>query len=79
MEWLLYPNCKNLKEECKHLPRLRLPEPQDNLIIQTDASNNVWSTVLKTYLNGTCGYDNSTFSQTDENYNTIEKEILAIN
>jgi len=32
---------KNLKEECENLPQIRLPEPEDNLIMQTDASDKV--------------------------------------
>ena len=30
---------KKLKEECQQLPSLRLPEPKDNLILQTDTSD----------------------------------------
>ena len=41
MEQSSLRNSKNLKEECKNLPQLRLPEPEDNLILQTDASDNV--------------------------------------
>jgi len=69
---------KNLKEECKNPPQLRLLEPEDNLVMQTDASDKVWSAILKTYLNKICGYHSVTFSQTKENCNTMEKEILAI-
>jgi len=69
---------KNVKEECKNLPQLRLLELEDNLIMQTDASNKVWLAVLKTDLNEICGYHGGTFSQTEENYNTMEKEILPI-
>ena len=46
--------------------------------MQTDAFDKVQSAVLKTYLNEICGYRRGTFSQTEENYNTLEKEILAI-
>ena len=69
---------KNLKEECKNLPQLRLPKLEDYLIMQMNASNKVWSAVLKTDLNEICGYHSGTFSQTEENYNTMKKEILAI-
>jgi len=48
------------------------------LIIQTDASDEVWSAVLKTDLNEICSYHIGIFSQTEENYNSMEKEILAI-
>ena len=46
--------------------------------MQTDASDKVWSAVLKTDLNEICRYHSGIFSQTEENYNTMEKEILAI-
>ena len=73
-----HSNSKNLKEEYKNLRQLRLPEPEDNLIIQTDTFDKVWSAILKTDLNEICGYHSGTFSQTEENYNTMEKKILAI-
>ena len=69
---------KNLQEECKNLPQLKLPEPEDKLIMQIDASDKVQSAVLKTDLNEICGYYSRTFSQTEENYNTMENEILEI-
>ena len=46
--------------------------------MQTDASDKVWPTVLKIDLNEISGYHSGTISQTEENYNTMEKEILAI-
>ena len=46
--------------------------------MQTDVSDKVWSAVLRTNLNKICGYHSGMFSLTEENYNTIEKEILAI-
>jgi len=60
------------------LPQLRLSEPEDNLIMQTDASDKVWSAILKTNLNQICRYHSGTFSPMQENYDTMEKEILAI-
>jgi len=69
---------KKLKEECSWLPSLRLPESEDNLILQIDASDKIWATVLKIDLNEICGYHSETFSEREENYNTIEKELLAI-
>ena len=68
---------KKLKEEYRNLPQLKLPEPEDNLIIQTDAFDRVLSAVFKTDLNEICGFHCGTFSQTEENHNTMEKEILA--
>ena len=46
--------------------------------MQTDASNKVWSAILRTDLNKICGYHSGIFSQTEEMYNTMGKEILAI-
>ena len=46
--------------------------------MQINASDKVWSVVLKIDLNQICGYHSGTFFLTEENYNTIEKEILAI-
>jgi len=69
---------KKLKEECQQLPSLRLPEPKDNFILQTDAFDKTWAAVLKTDLNEICGYHSGTFSEHEENYNTMEKELLAI-
>jgi len=55
---------------------LRLPKPEDNL--HTDAPDKVWLAILKTHLNDICGYHSGKFSQTEEDYNTMEKEIFAI-
>ena len=32
---------------CKNLPKLQLPSQDDNLILETDASENIWSGILK--------------------------------
>jgi len=46
--------------------------------MQVDGSNKVWSIVLRTDLNKIYGCHNGTFSKTEENYNTMDKEILSI-
>ena len=46
--------------------------------MQTDTSDKIWSTVLKTDFNEICGYHSGTFSQIEENRNTIKEEIFAI-
>jgi len=69
---------KKLKEECQQLSSLRLLEPEDNLILQTDASDKTWTAVLKTDLNEICGYHSGAFSEREENHNTMEKELLVI-
>ena len=68
----------SLKEECKTLPELRLPDDKDNLIVQTDASDLYWSAILKTDLNEICRYTSGTFSQAEVNYTTHEKELLGV-
>ena len=69
---------KSLKEECKNLPKLRLPDEKDNLIVNTDASDKYWAAILKTDLNEICRYSSGTFNQAEINYTTHEKELLAI-
>ena len=39
---------QRLKSICSNLPKLRLPNENDNLILQTNASNRHWATILKT-------------------------------
>ena len=69
---------KNLKENCKNLPKLRLPDEKDKLIVQTDASDLYWSALLKTDLNEICRYTSGTFNNAEVNYSTNEKELLAV-
>lgn len=38
---------QNLKEECVKLPKLRLPEPEENLVLQIDAFDNHWEHYYK--------------------------------
>ena len=38
---------QNFKKMCKNLPVLNLPNEEDDLILETDASNEHWSDVLK--------------------------------
>jgi len=38
---------KTSKKMCKNLPILNLPNEGDDLILETDASNEHWSAVLK--------------------------------
>ena len=38
---------QNFKKMCKNLPVLNLPNEEDDLILETDASNEHWSVVLK--------------------------------
>ena len=38
---------RQLKQLCTNLPRLAIPEPGDQLIVETDASDKYWGGVLK--------------------------------
>ena len=69
---------KRLKNICSDLPKLRLLNENDNLILQTDASNKYLATILKTYLGEICRYTSGTFNDNHINYDINEKELLAI-
>ena len=69
---------KRLKDISSNLPKLRLPKENDNLILQTDASDKYWAVILKTYLGEICRYTNGTFNNNKINYDINEKELLAI-
>ena len=69
---------KELKEICSNLPKLRLPNENDNLILQIDASDRYWTIILKTYLREICRYANRTFNNNKINYDINEKELHAI-
>jgi len=62
----------------KNLPVLNLPNEVDDLILETDASNEHWSTVLKIKeAEKLCKYCSS-FNKAECNYRTMEKEILTV-
>ena len=64
---------------CKNLPILNLPSEDDNLILETDASNEHWSAVLKIKKGEKlCKYCSGSFNRAEYNYLTMEKEILAV-
>ncbi|KAJ9553340.1 hypothetical protein OSB04_017385 [Centaurea solstitialis] len=78
---------KKIKEYCKILPKLQLPKDNDDLILETDASENYWSGVLKKidYNSGQekigesiCRYCSGTFTDTQTRYHINEKELLAV-
>ena len=62
----------------KDMFKLRLPNENDNLVLQIDASNKYWVAILKTYLGEICRYTSRTFNNNQINYNINEKELLAI-
>ena len=55
-----------------------MPNENDNLILQTYASDKYWATILKTDLGEICRYTNGTFNDNHINYDINEKELLAI-
>jgi len=64
---------------CKNLPVLNLPNEEDDLILEIDASNEHWSDVLKIKKGEKlCKYCSGSFNKAECNYPTMEKEILAI-
>jgi len=70
---------QNFKKICKNLPVLNLPNEEDDLILETDASNEHWNAVLK--IKGgekLCKCCSGSFNKAECNYPTMEKDILAI-
>ena len=55
-----------------------MPNENDNLILQTDASDKYWTTILKTDLGEICRYTSETFNNNQMNYDINENELLAI-
>jgi len=70
---------QNLKKKCKNLPVLNLPNEEDDVILETDASNEHWNAVLKIKEGEKlCKYFSRSFNKAECNYPTMEKEILAV-
>ncbi|KAJ9545306.1 hypothetical protein OSB04_025013 [Centaurea solstitialis] len=78
---------KKIKEYCKILPKLQLPKDNDDLILETDASENYWSGVLKKIDYNSeqekigesiCRYCSGTFTDNQTRYHINEKELLAV-
>ena len=69
---------KKLKNICSDLPKLRLPNENDNLILETDASDKYWAAILKADLGEICHYTSGTFNNNQINYDINENELLVI-
>lgn len=69
---------KRLKQKCKNLSRLEFSTTNDNLILETDASNNHWSAILKTIQEKISRYTSGTFKPAKKNYHSNKKELLTI-
>jgi len=64
---------------CKNLPILNLPNQKDDLILETVASNEHWTAVLKIKEGEKlCKYYSGSFNKAECNYPTMEKEIFAV-
>jgi len=73
---------KQLKQLCTNLPRLAIPEPGDQLIVETDAPDKYWGGVLKVRKNNdkehVCRYANGCFKPAEVSYHSNEKELQAL-
>jgi len=70
---------QNFKKICKNLPVLNLPNEQDDLTPETNASNKHWSAVLKIKKREKlCKYCRRSFDKDECNYPIMEKEILVV-
>jgi len=62
---------------CKNLPVPSLPNEGDDLVLETDASNEHWSIVLKSKTGEKlCKYCSGSFNKAEYNYLMIEKKSL---
>ena len=70
---------QNFKKMCKNLPVFNLPNEEDDLILETDASNEHWSAALKIKEGEKeKKYCSGSFNKAECNYPTMEKEIIAV-
>jgi len=70
---------QDFKKMCKNLLVLNLPNEEYDLILETDASNEHWSVVLKIKEGEKLyKYYSGSFNKAECNYPTMEKEILTI-
>ena len=70
-----------VKKNLKSFPKLYHPQPEDKLIIETDASGEYWGGVLKAVNSDQeliCRYTSGSFKNAERNYHSNEKEYLAV-
>jgi len=64
---------------CKNLSILNLPNEENDLILEIDASNEHWSAILKLKnAEKLCKYYSGSFNKVECNYFTMKKKILAV-
>jgi len=67
------------KKMCKNLPILNFPSEGDDLILETDVSNENRSAALKIKEGEElCKYYSESSNKAEYNYPTMKKEILAV-
>jgi len=70
---------QNFKKICKNLHVLNFPNEGNDLVLETDAINEHWSTVLKIKDEEKLSkYYSGSFNKAECNYPMMEKEILAV-
>jgi hypothetical protein len=72
---------RRIKDKVQILPPLSLPTREGNYIIEIDASNSTWTSVLIEEINGVetvCSYASGSFRGEEINYPSIHKEILVV-
>lgn len=72
-----------IKKGLKEFPKLYHPNPEDQLIIETDASKDFWGGILKAKVKDCnneciCRYTSGSFKDSERNYHSNEQEILAV-
>lgn len=87
IKWVWTPTdsdlIRKIKKQIVNLPTLYNPAPEDELIIETDASGHAWGGILKARKSGStnefiCRYASGKFKEAEINYHSNEKEILAL-
>ncbi|GKE27543.1 reverse transcriptase, partial [Tanacetum coccineum] len=66
---------KKIKKNLTVFPKLYLPSNEDSLIIETDASEDIWGGILKAK---TPDNTSVSFKAAEKNYHSNEKELLAV-
>lgn len=72
---------KNIKSKIRELPKLRLPDTDLPLILETDAPGHTWAAVLLQKHGRkelVCAYAFGTFDDTKTKYPSSHKEIFAV-
>nr|GFC62396.1 putative reverse transcriptase domain, viral movement protein [Tanacetum cinerariifolium] len=73
---------KAIKSLAEKMPPLKIPASSEKRILQTDASDECWGTVLLVQDNNNkrhvCGYKSGTFKASEKHYHSTFKKILAV-